>query len=127
VTGGRAALVSWAPFEAIEQFRKRMGWTLPWYFPDADRPVKDHGLAGRPARGRLRQGRRTGHPHISVRRFASSFWPVPRPSSQDQRRVGSFGDELVEDACGMIAGMKETLGDLLCSRHVRTVRSDRPV
>ncbi len=25
------ALVSRAPFERIEQFRKRMGWTLPWY------------------------------------------------------------------------------------------------
>jgi predicted dithiol-disulfide oxidoreductase (DUF899 family) len=25
------ALVSRAPFEAIEQFRDRMGWTLPWY------------------------------------------------------------------------------------------------
>jgi hypothetical protein len=25
------ALVSRAPFDAIEQFRKRMGWTLPWY------------------------------------------------------------------------------------------------
>jgi predicted dithiol-disulfide oxidoreductase (DUF899 family) len=24
-------LVSRAPFERIEQFRKRMGWTLPWY------------------------------------------------------------------------------------------------
>jgi predicted dithiol-disulfide oxidoreductase (DUF899 family) len=25
------ALVSRAPFERIEQFRERMGWTLPWY------------------------------------------------------------------------------------------------
>jgi predicted dithiol-disulfide oxidoreductase (DUF899 family) len=28
------ALVSRAPFEAIEQVRKRMGWTLPWYSSD---------------------------------------------------------------------------------------------
>jgi predicted dithiol-disulfide oxidoreductase (DUF899 family) len=28
------ALVSRAPFERIEQFRKRMGWTLPWYSSD---------------------------------------------------------------------------------------------
>jgi predicted dithiol-disulfide oxidoreductase (DUF899 family) len=28
------ALVSRAPFEAIERFRKRMGWTLPWYSSD---------------------------------------------------------------------------------------------
>ena len=28
------ALVSRAPFEAIEQFRNRMGWTLPWYSSD---------------------------------------------------------------------------------------------
>jgi predicted dithiol-disulfide oxidoreductase (DUF899 family) len=28
------ALVSRAPFESIEQFRKRMGWTLPWYSSD---------------------------------------------------------------------------------------------
>jgi len=29
--GTTLALVSRAPFERIEQFRKRMGWTLPWY------------------------------------------------------------------------------------------------
>jgi len=28
------ALVSRAPFERIEQFRNRMGWTLPWYSSD---------------------------------------------------------------------------------------------
>lgn len=28
------ALVSRAPFDRIEQFRKRMGWTLPWYSSD---------------------------------------------------------------------------------------------
>jgi predicted dithiol-disulfide oxidoreductase (DUF899 family) len=28
------AVVSRAPFEAIERFRKRMGWTLPWYSSD---------------------------------------------------------------------------------------------
>ena len=29
--GTTLALVSRAPFERIEQFRKRMGWALPWY------------------------------------------------------------------------------------------------
>ena len=29
--GTTLALVSRAPFERVEQFRKRMGWALPWY------------------------------------------------------------------------------------------------
>jgi predicted dithiol-disulfide oxidoreductase (DUF899 family) len=32
--GTTLALVSRAPFDRIEQFRKRMGWTLPWYSSD---------------------------------------------------------------------------------------------
>jgi predicted dithiol-disulfide oxidoreductase (DUF899 family) len=49
------ALVSRAPFDRIEQFRKRMGWTLPWYSSygsdfnydfhvSSDEAIVDHGV-----------------------------------------------------------------------------------
>jgi predicted dithiol-disulfide oxidoreductase (DUF899 family) len=85
------ALVSRAPFEAIERFRKRMGWTLPWYssdgsdfnydfhvsFDEAIAPIeynyKDQQTLqqqGRPRRlrrsrsERVRPRRRPGVPHL---------------------------------------------------------------